>query len=596
MVNHILRKYMVMVISILILEVGFLPTIGGNVEKIVVETINNKNVNAIFLNNYPEEEWNKTFGGVGLDAGTNVQQTADGGFILTGMTNQLIDDLGDAWLIKTDDEGVEEWNKTYGGIDAGHADVGLTVHLDGDNGFVVSGSTGSFGLGEADFWLFKTDRDGNEIWNKTYGGAGGDISWSSCQTMDGGYIIVGQIDTQGENEADVGVVKTDRDGNEIWFRTYGGTYYDVGHGILQTSDGGYIIVANTVEDIEKTGLLVPVVWLIKTDSDGDVLWDEKYGNQTSLVSSMSVSPCQDGGFIIVGSIVKDMENLSSDIWLLKINSNGDVQWDKSFDGMENDSGMSVFQTSDAGFVVTGSVGSDFLPQNISNIGDAFLMKTDTFGKEKWTMTFGGMGNDTGWTVKQTNDNGFIIVGYTDSYGIGDYDVWLIKTKCENHPPSTPIINGPTRGKTGAILDYDFTNCVDPDGDDMTYHVEWGDGGVDEGFVESGGAFTLSHTWTTKDDYVIRAKLIDDYGAESEWGTFQVAIPRNKMSGSNSESEIFTVGIMKPISTHNNCTNVLVFFAMTTVGIKLLGNYYFWDFSYASHRFFTFGWCSDITRP
>ena len=97
----------------------------------------------------------------------------------------------------------------------------------------------------------------------------------------------------------------------------------------------------------------------------------------------------------------------------------------------------------------------------------------------------------------------------------------------NLPPAAPTIDGPTNGKVGGTYDYEFTVCVDPDGDDMTYHVEWGDGGTDEGFVASGGGFTLSHIWTEKGKYTIKAKLIDEYGAESEWATFDVSIPRTK---------------------------------------------------------------------
>jgi hypothetical protein len=100
---------------------------------------------------------------------------------------------------------------------------------------------------------------------------------------------------------------------------------------------------------------------------------------------------------------------------------------------------------------------------------------------------------------------------------------------DTQPPGAPTIDGPTSGKIDIIYDYNFTNCVDPDGDDMTYHVEWGDGGIDEGFVASGGAFTLSHIWTEKGDYTIKAKLIDIHGAESDWAYLEVTMPINQQS-------------------------------------------------------------------
>jgi hypothetical protein len=358
--------------------------------------------------------WTKTFGGSGIDESYSVQKTTDGGYIIIGYTTSSGVGNEDVWIIKTNASGDTLWTKTFGGSDH---DYGRAVHQTTDGGYIIAGYTSSFGAGSYDVWLIKTNSSGDTLWTKTFGGSTLDIGNSVLQSNDGGYLIAGFTSSFGAGGYDVWLIKTNSSGDTLWTKTLGGSYSDYCSSVKQTTDGGYIIVGYT----SSLGVGSYDVWLIKTTSSGDTLWSKTFGGSDDDYGS-SVQQTTDGGYIITGSTSSFGAGLYRDVWLIKTSSSGETLWSKTFGGSFDDYGSSVQQTTDDGYIITG-----FTSSFGAGGKDAWLIKTNASGDTLWTKTFGGSDDDYGRSVLQTADDGYIITGYKDIFGAGNSDVWLIKT-------------------------------------------------------------------------------------------------------------------------------------------------------------------------
>ena len=352
--------------------------------------------------------WDKTYGGTEADIGTGeTVQTSDGGYAIAGDTESFGMGGSDFWLIKTDADGNIQWNKTYGGaLDEVSGDMCQT----NDGGYAISGYTYSFGAGGEDFWLVKTDADGTAYWAKTYGGTGNEYAYSVVQTMDGGYALAGYTYSFGAGGEDFWLVKTDAAGNMLWNKTYGGTGNDEGYGLVQTSDGGYVMAGYTI----SFGAGGNDFWLVRTDASGNMLWNKTYGVIGSDYGQ-ALAQTSDGGYAITG-FTTSFGGYKA--YLVKTDASGNMQWNKTYGATTIEIGIHGIQTADGGYAMVG--------WNYVNGQDFILIKTDAAGNLQWETTYGGTGVENGYALLQSSDGGYVLTGNTNSFGAGGTDIWLVK--------------------------------------------------------------------------------------------------------------------------------------------------------------------------
>jgi predicted secreted protein len=266
---------------------------------------------------YGNMQWNKTYGGPNYDWIHRVIETTDGGYALACWTNSFGAGYYDFWLIKTDANGTAEWSKTYGEPD--HQEAPYGVVQTGDGGYALAGYTGDALTGYYDSWLVKTDASGNQQWNKTYGGTRDESLQRFVQTTDGGYALAGSTNSFGSGNFDFWLVKTNANGNQLWNKTYGGTGDDRCYGLAKTSDGGYALAGDT----NSFGAGGYDFWLVKTDASGNQQWGRNYGGIPDDNSQGGVIQTKDGGYALAGHTFSYGAG-SCDAWLIKTDAAGNA--------------------------------------------------------------------------------------------------------------------------------------------------------------------------------------------------------------------------------------------------------------------------------
>jgi len=360
-------------------------------------------------------QWNRTYGGSAHDGARSVIQTADGGFALAVYTEYIVQGFytgTDTWLVKTDLSGEPQWNRTYGG-----ADKTLAVIQTVDGGFALAGYTESYEVGFKDVLLVKTDAYGMIQWNRTFGSPTDDWAEAIIQTTDGGFALIG-ITISYRAVLDAWLVKTDTDGYSQWILTYGSPAYDWAEAIIQTVDGGFVFAGYSESD-EAGYYKNTDAWLVKTDLRGVPQWNRTYGGSGND-EVFAVIQTTDGGFALVGS-TSSYGAGSDDFWLVKTDPRGIMQWNRTYGGTTRDGARSVIQTADGGFALAG-----YTESYEDGFKDVWLVKTDANGMIQWNCTCGGPADDWASTVIQTADGGFVLAGHTSSYGAGYSDAWLVK--------------------------------------------------------------------------------------------------------------------------------------------------------------------------
>jgi hypothetical protein len=386
---------------------------------------------------HAQQRWTRTYGGASFDKGRMAQQTSDGGYIVAGWTYS-IPNSEQIYLVKTNSSGDTLWTRTFG---TSYPDWAYSIQQTSDGGYIIGGTTYPSGA-ELHAFLVKTDASGDTLWSREYGYVWDDYGYCVRQTADGGYIVSGTTYSYGDtlHSGDVWLFKTNSSGNTLWSRYYGGTANDFGYGVQQTTDGGYIVTGAT----RSFGFDYSQVYLVKTNASGDTLWTRTYGGMGSDWG-YSVQQTSDGGYIVAGTYDPGTNN---QVYLIKTNASGDTLWTRTYGGTGWEESRSVQQTTDGGYIIAGTTGSYG-----DNRGDVRLIKTNASGDTLWTRTYGGMGSDWGYSAQQTSDGGYIVSGYTYSFrDTISGDVYLIKTDANGNvgvETSVRQLNGSTAGRLTA---------------------------------------------------------------------------------------------------------------------------------------------------
>lgn len=445
MVDFRMKKWMVFFLA-------FMPLAGSNslAQKIV-----------------PWIEWEKSFGGEGSDWLRSLQQTADGGYILGGWSRSPISGnkssppfgSGDFWVVKVDAQGNKQWENSFGGQ---NSDYLYSLQQTSDGGYIlggrsessISGNKTSPNFGLDNFWVVKVDAQGNKQWENVFGGVNSDYLYSLQQTTEGGYILGGGAYSPISGNKispkiggyDFWVVKVNAQGTKQWENSYGGKNYDILYSLQQTSEGGYILggwSSSFSGNKASPNFGFQDFWVVKVDAQGTQQWENSFGGQNSDYL-YSLRQTADGGYLLGGvskssiSGNKTSPNFGEyDFWVVKVDSQGNKEWENSFGGGQNDELYSLQQTSNGGYILGGRSyssisGSEIFPR--FGGGDFWVVKVDTLGNKEWEQSFGGEKDDELYSLQQTLDGGYILGGRSESFisgnksspNFGDDDFWVVK--------------------------------------------------------------------------------------------------------------------------------------------------------------------------
>lgn len=331
--------------------------------------------------------WSKTYSGAVNDKIYGAVEVADG-FVFAGITSSIGSGNYDFWYLKTNADGDSLWSNTYGGE---QNDFVTSILQTSDGGFVLTGYTQSFGIGtpgSPNFWVVKTSINGDSLWSRHYGGIYFDECYSALETADGGLILAGRTSSYGAGSYDFWIVKTNANGDSVWSRTYGTSNSEGCYSIDHAGDGGYVLAGYAVVPEMASS---PCFWLVKINADGDTLWTRTYGG-TGHDICYSVKRTFDGGYILGGTTISYGAG-NVDCWLLKTNSTGDSLWSMTFGGTYQDELAAVRLTPDSSFIIAGTTRSFAYPNNPAMLA----LKTGYINPRISSIT--DVGNDQGRQVR-----------------------------------------------------------------------------------------------------------------------------------------------------------------------------------------------------
>ena len=412
----------------------------------------------------PTIQWQKTFGGSFYEQFSSILSTSDGGYIAAGFSNSEDGDVAglrgynDALIFKLDAVGNLQWKQHLGGS---HNDYAHCILETSDGGYLVVGSTRStdFGItnnhgGLGDGWVVKLAANGAIEWQRANGGSYWEEFWGACHSHDDGFVLTGFAESvdgdvvENKGSLDYWVVKINNLGEIIWERTSGGSFVDNALSVKPTTDGGFMVVGEAASvDGDITEPLDYVnYWAIKLDALGDLEWQKTLGSDLEDIAE-DVTPVADG-YIVIGYVsgqntgqVSGHDELGTlDCWVVKLDFNGDIVWQKALGGSQPEWGRAVLPLDDGSIMVVGGARSTN-GDVVGNDGGAecWLVKLSSTGELLWQQTYGGTLAEQGFAIDQTPDNGFIMAGYAwsddgdleGSLNRGKNDFWVAKLSPES---------------------------------------------------------------------------------------------------------------------------------------------------------------------
>lgn len=400
----------------------------------------------------PVKQWDKAFGGTGTEYSYSLQPSNDGGYIIggysdsgiTGSRTQASRGDFDYWVVKMDANGTKLWDKAYGGT---KGELMRAMLPTSDGGFLLGGYSYSDIGGEkteanrggGDYWVVKIDANGNKLWDKTFGGVGEDQLFALQASTDGGYLLGGISQsgisgdkTQGQG-AGYWLVRIDANGNKLWDKAFGNNGINIAQVLYATDDGGWLVAGEstmTFNDPDRTAPLLggSDIWLLKLDADGNKVWDKSYGGN-STDRPRALQPTKDGNFLLAGYSTSGISGTKTqaskggpDYWILKIDPVGTILWDKTFGGDNLDYLYALQPTADGNYLLGGlssSTSSGDKTQGNQGGYDYWVLKMDPNGNKLWDITVGGSADDYQFGLQPTSDAGFIVSGHSSSEISGD---------------------------------------------------------------------------------------------------------------------------------------------------------------------------------
>jgi hypothetical protein len=411
------------------------------------------------------DQWAKTYGGIDDDTGSLTIEKSDGSGYILAVDTFTFDAggtaMGDIWILDLSLSGDIVWQRTYGGSDCDLLYGG--IEETGDGGYVVVAFTGSFGTGNNDSWILKLTSSGDIEWQRTYGGSDShNYPYSFQITSDGGYIVAGGAYSFSAEDYDAWVLKLTSSGDIEWKNTYGGGSGDRALSIQQTEDGGYIVAGWT----HSFGAGGSDLWILKLTSSGDIEWQRTYGGSTSD-NAYSVQQTSDGGYIVAGE-TESFGAGNDDIWVLKLSSTGTIDWQRTYGGSGDDWGEYIRETSDGGYIVAGATESFG-----AGLADLWVLKLTSSGDIEWQRTYGGTEGEYGVSIQETSVGGYIVAGSTKSFGAfrTEYDLWMLKLSQDGEISACAITGSSDASVSDTSISPSDTNVTPVSKNVITYNTD-----------------------------------------------------------------------------------------------------------------------------